>query len=254
MKRDWKLAVLGGFAGAAIAVAMLGAAFAGGLIPNSGERAHTEKIVHDYLLKNPEIVVAMMNALDSKRTASQDQSRQEAVTKLGMKAFFDPNVAFIVGPKDAKTTFVEFFDYNCPFCRASHPGVEAFFKEHPNARYAFVEFPIKGPDSTLASRAAIAARNQPDKYLKLHFALMTEKDKVDAAKVFEVAKAAGLDIAKLKRDMNDPSVDAKIAAAHKLAEAAQIDGTPAFIVNGIVREGAVDDTMLTDMAKKANPS
>lgn len=254
MNRDWKLALTGGLAGAVIAVIALVAASTTGLMPNSGGRAGTEKIVHDYLLKNPEIVIAMMNALDSKQTASQDIARQEAVNKLGMDAFFDPNIAFIVGPKDAKTTFVEFSDYNCPFCRSSQPGVEAFFKAHPNARYAFIEFPIKGPDSTLASRAAIAARNQPGKYLKLHFALMSEKDRVDAAKVFEVAKAAGLDIDKLKKDMSDPATDAKIAAAHKLAEAAKIDGTPAFIVNGLIREGAVDDKQLTQMAKKASES
>jgi protein-disulfide isomerase len=128
--------------------------------------------------------------------------------------------------------------------------VKKFIAAHKNdARIAFIEFPIKGPQSTIASRAALAARNQPDKYLAFHFLLMGEKDLVTEDIVYADAQKAGLDVSKLRGDMQDRSVDAAIAGAHSLAAAANVDGTPAFIVNGNVREGAIDDAALRQMMK-----
>ena len=179
-----------------------------------------------------------------------DQARQAAVRKLGLKPFFNPRLAFVTGPESARTTFVEFFDYNCPYCRASLPAVKKFIAAHKNdARFAFIEFPIKGPQSTIASRAALAARNQPDKYLAFHFLLMGEKDLVTEDVVYADAQKAGLDVNRLRADMQDHSVDAALAGAHSLAAAANVDGTPAFIINGKVREGALDDVALRQMMK-----
>ncbi len=100
-----------------------------------------------------------------------------------------------------------------------------------------------------AARVAIAARKQPGKYIAFHFALMSEKGYVDANTVFDVAKKTGLDIAKLTADLKDPAINSEIDAAHKLADAAKIDGTPAFIINGKMREGALDDKLLAQMVK-----
>ena len=170
MKTDWKTAALGGIGGAVLAVAAVFGLSAGGVLPppSGGDAA-----IHDYLLAHPAVLIEMSNKLQAQQQASEDSARQAAVDKLGIKPFFDPKLAFVTGPKDAKTTFVEFFDYNCPFCRSSNPAVEAFYNKHKNdVRFAFIEFPIKGPDSTAAARIALAARRQPDKYLALHFALM----------------------------------------------------------------------------------
>jgi protein-disulfide isomerase len=144
---------------------------------------------------------------------------------------------------------VEFFDYNCPYCRASVPAMKKFYETHKNARFAFIEFPIKGPLSTVAARAAMAARLQPDKYVAFHFALMNEEGAVDEDNVYAVAKKTGLDVARLKSDMTSPSVDRAIDAAHRLAKAADIDGTPAFIINGKIREGAMNDDDFAKMTK-----
>jgi protein-disulfide isomerase len=248
MKSQFPVAVVGAVGGAILAVAIIFGAAALGVFPSSSD-TH----IHDYLMAHPQILVDMSNKLQNDQQTSEDGSRQTAVQKIGMKAFFNPRLAFVMGPANAKTTFVEFFDYNCPYCRASIPTVKKFIAAHRNdTRFAFVEFPIKGPESTIASRAAIAARKQSDKYLDFHFRLMARKELVTEDVIYEDAAKAGIDVPKLKADMQDHSIDLAIAAAHHLAEAANIDGTPAFIVNGNIREGAIDDHVLKQMLKKTS--
>ncbi len=244
MKPEWKAAALGGLGGALLAVALVFAAASNGLLPISGEA------IRGYLMAHPSIVAQMEERAQSEQDASDDAERQSAVNKLGQKPFFDPRVAFITGPADARHTVVEFFDYNCPYCRASLPTLKKFYEAHKNdTRFAFIEFPFKGPDSTLAARAAIAARKQPDKYLPFYFAMMGS-DYVASADLIKLEAAkVGIDYAKLQHDMNAPDIDAEIAKAHALADAAKIGGTPAFIVNGKIHEGAVEDADLDKMAK-----
>jgi protein-disulfide isomerase len=129
------------------------------------------------------------------------------------------------------------------------PAVKSFYEAHKDARFSFIEFPIKGNDSTLAARAAMAARKQPDKYLAFHFLLMNEANIVDQNLLFADAQKAGLDVAKLQADMNDPRIEASLTAAHALADAAGVTGTPVFIVNGKIREGAIDSALLNKLAK-----
>jgi protein-disulfide isomerase len=208
--------------------------------------------IRDFLVTHPQILVAMSDRLQEQQEQSADAARQAAVRKIGIQAFFDPHVAFVMGNPRARTTFVEFFDYNCPYCRASLPTVKEFIGKHKtDARFAFIEFPIKGQESVAAARAAIAARKQPDKYLDFHLRMMGEKDLVTEDTVYADAAKAGLDVARLKADMSDPSVDAAIASAHNLASAVGIDGTPAFIIDGRTREGAIDKKLLADLLKGA---
>jgi protein-disulfide isomerase len=247
LKSELRTAVAGAIGGAAIAIGIIFAAAALGLFPQGSDAR-----IHDYLVSHPQVLVEVGSKLQAQQDASEDDLRQAAVRKIGMKAFFNPRLAFIVGPHTARTTFVEFFDYNCPYCRASLPTVKKFMAAHDkNARFAFIEFPIKGPQSTVASRAALAARNQPNKYLAFHFLLMGEKELVTEDVVYADAQKAGLDLGKLKADMQDRSVDAAIAGAHSLAAAAKVDGTPAFIVNGHIHEGAIDDMALNEMLKSS---
>jgi len=234
----------GAIAGAALSLVVVFGAAALGAFPTSDSR------IHDYLLRHPQVLVEISNKLQAQQDANEDEGRQKSVDRLGLKPFFNPRVAFVRGPAPAHTTLVEFFDYNCPYCRASLPTVKAFLAAHKNdARVALIEFPIKGPQSTFASRAAIAARKQPDKYLAFHFLLMSEKELVTEDVVLADARKAGLKVDRLRADMQDRSVDVAIAAAHDLAAAARIDGTPAFIVNGHTHEGALDDKTLGQLLK-----
>ncbi len=245
MQESWKVAVLGGVAGAVLALIVTFGAAALGVAPFAANAS----AMHAYLLAHPDIIVEMTNKLQAQQDAQQDSARQIAVNKLGMKAYFDPRVAFVTGPANAKTTVVEFFDYNCPYCRASMPAIRKFYQSRRDVRFSFIEFPIKGPQSTVAARAAMAAREQPDKYVAFHFALMSQDGLVDQNAVYAIAGKTGLDVAKLKADMASPRVDFALAAAHTLARASGIDGTPAFIVNGKIREGAMTDDDLAQMTK-----
>ena len=169
----------GAILGAALSLAVVFGAAALGAFPTPDSR------IHDYLVTHPQVLVEISNKLQAQQDASEDEGRQKSVDRLGLKPFFNPRFAFVTGPASAHTTFVEFFDYNCPYCRASLPTVKAFLTAHKNdARVALIEFPIKGPQSTIASRAAIAARKQPGKYISFHFLLMGEKELVTEEVVF----------------------------------------------------------------------
>ena len=246
MTDSWRTAAIGGAAGACVALIFAFVAATMGWPPFMAANA---KAIHGYLVSHPEVLVEMSSKLQNQQDEQQDNSRQAAVNKLGLKAFFNPKVAFVTGPANANTTVVEFFDYNCPYCRASVPTLKNFFISHKDARFAFIEFPIKGPGSTVAARAAMAARNQPDKYVAFHFALMSQDGPVDEKMVYDVARQNGLNLDKLKNDMKSPAIDRSLAEAKTLANAANIDGTPAFIVNGRIREGAMTDDVLKEMTK-----
>ena len=245
--RDLTTIIAGALGGALIAIVIVFAAAQNGMLPG----AASGDAIRAYLLAHPEIVGQMNDKVAAQQQADQDKAAAEAMKKIGLAAFFDPKIAFITGPADAKKTVVEFYDYNCPYCRASLPAVEKFYQAHKNdTRFAFIEFPIKGPDSIVAAKVALAARHQPDKYLALHYALMGETQPVDANMIMQDAVKAGLDLNKLKADMEKPEINAAIDASHDLAKRAGIDGTPTFIVNGVIHPGAVDDATLADLAAK----
>ena len=247
--KPWISVLAGAVSGAFIAVAIVFAAASQGLLPHAG----TSSDIRGYLLSHPELVSQMTDLLQQKQQAETDRVQAAALKKIGMAAFFDPNIAFVTGPADAKKTLVEFYDYDCPYCRASLPAVIKFYNAHKNdTRFSFIELPIPqlhGPSAVLAARASLAARLQPDKYVPFHFALMSEQGAVDETIIFADAQKAGVNVAKLKADMLDPAIDKLIDQSHALAQKAGIDGTPTFIANGVMHPGAVDEAALEEMAK-----
>lgn len=246
MRSNWMPAFFAGFGGAVLALAFSWSAVGLGFV----KVPFNEAAFHDYLLAHPDILVAMTNKLQTDQQATEDNARQSAVDRIGVRAFFDPKIAFITGPANAKNTVVELFDYNCPYCRQSVPGMKAYYEKHKaDTRFAFIEFPIKGQQSIIAAKAGLAARKQPDKYVAFHFALMSEQGFADQATVLADAQKAGLDMTRLAADMSASDVVSAINSSHALAVAAKIDGTPVFIVNGHIREGAVDEKMLDALAK-----
>lgn len=141
----------------------------------------------------------------------------------------DPQTQALGDPR-GDVTIVEFFDYACPFCKAAEPRVEAMLKQDKGVRLVVKEFPVLGPDSVVASRAALAAARQ-GRYAAFHQALLLHPGNLDQAAIFEVARDVGLNLARLKRDMADPAIAAEIAANLKLAHDIHVPGTPTFIVN-----------------------
>ena len=237
-------ALLSALAGAAMSVAVVFALAGSGLMPLNGNQ------MRSYMLSHPELVGEMSAALQKQQQAQKLSSQQAALRQMGHAALFDPKIAFTVGPANAKYSLVEFYDYNCPYCRASLPAMMRFVAQHmQDTRISFIEFPIKGVNSTAAARLAMAARRQPDKFLKLHFALMGEEVLVDQATLYADAQRAGLDMEKLKKDSEDPEIAKALTAGKDLATRLGIDGTPTFIVNGAVHPGAVDDQTLDALIK-----
>ena len=246
MMRDWTSVVAGALGGALLAVLIVFGAARVGLLPGVGPDG-----IRTYLLGHPELLTEMSARLQSQQEIADKAKAADAMKKIGMAAFFDPRIAFISGPADAKKTVVEFYDFNCPYCRLSLPAMEKFYRAHQkDTRFAFILFPIRGPDSILAARAALAAREQ-GKYMELYSALMKEDEPVDEAMIYAQAQKIGIDVIKLKLDMQKPELDAAIAASKALAARAGIDGTPTFIINGNVHPGAVDDDTLKSLTAES---
>jgi protein-disulfide isomerase len=133
-------------------------------------------------------------------------------------------------------TIVEFFDYNCPYCRQVASVLVELQRSDPNLRFVYKEFPILGPDSDLAARAALAARRQ-GKYLEFHNAMMMSRFVANHASVMQVAEIAGLDVERLKADMEDPGLEGILARNLALARALRIDATPSFVIADQVYAG-----------------
>lgn len=150
----------------------------------------------------------------------------------------DPE-APVGGNPQGDVTIVEFFDYNCPYCRQVASVLDELVQTDPNIRLVYKEFPILGPNSTFAARAALAARKQ-GKYLEFHSALMMGRRVADEAAVLEFARIAGLDIDRLKADMEDPAIGAILERNLSLADALHISGTPAFVIADEIYPGAAE--------------
>ena len=244
--RGLAVTVAGAIGGALLAVAIVVTLADQGMMPiNEGQ-------MQSWLMRHPDLALAMIGRQQQLDDARKQAQQASAMKKVGQQSFFDSRIAFVTGPADAKTSVVEFYDYDCPYCRASQPEVQKFYETHKaDTRFSFIELPldIHGPNAVLAARASIAARNQPDKYVAFHFAMMSNKDPVDADAIFDIAQKAGLDLEKLRADMNRPEIEDIIKKSHELATKVGIDGTPTFIVNGQMHPGMVQDGELEQLAK-----
>ncbi len=206
--------------------------------------AQMTEVVREILLKNPEIVVQALQAFEAKQKAAQDHIVQKTLTEEGKDVFAHPDDP-IAGNPNGDITLVEFFDYRCPYCKQVHKTVQKLIKEDGNLKYVFKEFPILGPASTFAARAALAARPQ-SKYVAFSNALMEAKGSYSKGQVFGIAKEVGIDVDLLKKEMKDnlEAIDKVIDRNIRLAQKLNITGTPAFIVGGNVIRGAVSyDTL-----------
>jgi len=135
----------------------------------------------------------------------------------------------IAGNKKGDVTVVEFFDYNCSHCVNMGSTIDAIIKKNPNVRIVFKEYPIRGPMSEVAARAALAA-NKQGKYYQFSHALLTSNLALNENNMTDIAKSVGLDIKKWKKDINSKSVKDQILANYALARELDITGTPAFFI------------------------
>jgi protein-disulfide isomerase len=217
----------------AFSIAAASAAYAAEF--NDAQKKEIGEIVREYLLQNPELLRELSAALDQKEKSAEDALRKEALAANADKVFRN-DAHYVAGNPKGDVTMVEFFDYNCGWCKKGMPEVVKLIDADKNLRFVLVEFPIFGEDSEYAARAALAAKKQ-GKYWDLHLAMLGHEGKVSAAVVDELAAAKGLDMAKLKADMADPTIAGSIAENQSLAQSLAINGTPAFIIDQTVVPG-----------------
>ena len=194
---------------------------------SDAQKTAIEQIAHDYLIKNPSILVDMSNELQKQQSIAQQNVAKQAITD---------NIAQVLGgtlsmagnPK-GDVTLIEFFDYQCIHCKKIKPTIAQLIQKNPNLRVIYKEFPIFGKTSETASKVALAAGMQ-GKYSAFQDALLKIENKLDDTAIFDAAKSVGLDVSKVKTDMTSKAVTDSLASNEQLAEKMHLMGTPAFII------------------------
>ncbi|HEY0235620.1 MAG TPA: DsbA family protein [Afipia sp.] len=206
-----------------------------------GQRGEIETIVKDYLLSHPEILEEVSAELSKRQAAADAQKHQAAVAKNAETLFNSPR-GVLLGNRSGDVNFVEFFDYNCGYCKRAMSDMLDLLKSDPKLRVTLKEFPVLGPGSVEAARVAVAVRMQDPsgkKYLDFHQKLLGGRGQADKAKALAAAKDAGLDMAKLEKDLAGPEIDATLAENFKMAEDMGLNGTPSYVIGKEVVVGAV---------------
>jgi protein-disulfide isomerase len=205
------------------------------------QRGDIETIVRNYLLAHPEVLEEAMTEL-SKRQAAADAEKHEANVASNAKTIFESPRGVTIGNKDGDVAFVEFFDYNCGYCKRAMTDMLDLMKSDPKLKVVLKEFPVLGPGSVEAAQVAVAVRMQDPsgkKYLDFHQKLLGGKGQADKARAMAAAKEAGLDTARIEKDIASPEVRATIEENFKLAEAMGMNGTPSYVIGKQVVIGAV---------------
>jgi protein-disulfide isomerase len=222
------------------AFAWLGAApaFAAEFTPE--QKAEIGAIMKDYLINNPDVLRAAIEALDKHDKQVEADARQSAVADQAGVVFSSPHQANVGNPK-GDATLVEFFDYNCHYCKGALPDIAKLMQNDPNMKLVLKDFPVLGPGSVEAAKVATAVRNQlhGDKFWQFHVKLLGSHGPVGKAEALAVAKEMGVDMDRLNKDMENPDVTAGLEEVMHMADALQINGTPSFVVGQEVVVGAV---------------
>jgi protein-disulfide isomerase len=185
--------------------------------------------VHDYLKRHPEAVAEALQSFQEKQEQARDAAAQAAIGTETDKLYHDA-ASPVVGNPNGKETLVEFFDYSCHYCKQIHPDLQTLLKDDHDLKIIYKDFPILGPGSVLAAKAALAAKMQ-DKYVPMHDALLDFKGQFDDTAIQQIASNVGLDYTKLKTDMDSPAVSQQISDNMALADKLNIHGTPSMIIN-----------------------
>ncbi len=219
------------------------------------ERARVESIIRDYLLKNPEILQEVMAELEKKQATAQEEARKSILIEQ-RDALFRPANEIVLGNPNGDITLVEFFDYNCGYCKRALSDLGEMIKSDSKLRVVLLDYPVLGPGSVEASQVAVAAKMQltPAKFFDFHTRLLMGRGQANKARALEVAREVGLDMARLEKDMADPKVQQTIREIAMMGEKLKITGTPSYVVGTDVVEGAVGAAALRQAIAQARES
>jgi protein-disulfide isomerase len=205
------------------------------------QRGDIEMIVKNYLISHPEVLEDAMAELSKRQAAAETEKHEASIAKDSETIFNSPR-GVTLGNKDGDVTFVEFFDYNCGYCKRAMTDMLDLMKTDPKLKVVLKEFPVLGPGSVEAAQVAVAARMQDPagkKYLDFHQKLLGGRGQADKAHAMAAAKEAGFDVARIEKDLSSPEVRATIEENFKLAEDMGMNGTPSYVIGKQVVVGAV---------------
>lgn len=214
--------------------------------PGTLDRKEVELIVRDYLLANPEILLEVQQALETKQQEEQRIS-QLGIIKDAKKEIFNSSFDGVMGNPNGKITIVEFYDYNCGYCKRAMADMHALIEADPELRFVLKEFPILGPDSQRAHIVSQAFQKlMPEKYAEFHTQLLGSQGRAGEESAVELAVSLGADEAKLRETMKDPTITETFAKTYDLANRLAITGTPSYVVGNEVVFGALGKDVLAE--------
>ena len=219
-----------------------------GALADTMDEDRVKELVLEAIRENPQIVMEAVEILQRRDAEAQAEQQAETLTNQRLLLEQDPN-APVLGNPDGDVTVIEFFDYNCPYCRQAMSEVQGLLDADPNVRLVYREWPILGDGSVFAARAALASRNQ-GKYEEFHWALMGMDGRAEEASVMRIANQVGLDIDQLLDDMESAEIDAHLAESTRLSQALGFNGTPSFVVGDELLPGFVEEALLLEVVQK----
>src|SRR6201994_1683173 len=205
------------------------------------QRSDIETIVKNYLIAHPEVLEEAMNELSKRQAAAETQKHEESIAENAETIFNSPR-GVTLGNKDGDVAFVEFFDYNCGYCKRAMADMLDLMNNDSKLKVVLKEFPVLSEGSVEAAKVAVAVRMQDPtgkKYLDFHQKLLGGRGPADKARAMAAAKDAGLDTARIEKDLTSPEIKATIAENFKLAEDMGMNGTPSYVIGKQVVVGAV---------------
>ncbi len=213
---------------------------------DDAEKEEIGQFIREYLIQNPEVLFEVQAAYEAKQQDIQRQQAQQVIAQ-SRDAIFNSADDIILGNPDGDVTIVEFFDYNCGFCKRAMKDMEEIIANDPNVRFVLKEFPILGEDSIAAHRVSMAlTKVAPEKYEEFHFELLGGQERATEASALALAKSLGVDEGALRAAMEDEGITESFRQAYQLADGLGISGTPSYIVGDEAVFGAVGVPTLQD--------
>ncbi len=207
-----------------------------------------QRIVKDYLVKNPEVLRDALAEMIKRRapaaavSTNSQKPDQTAAIQSNAKLLFDSTHQVVLGNPRGSVTMVEFFDYNCGYCKRALSDMLTLLKDDTDLRIVLKEFPVLGSASIEAARISIAVRMQDPaggKYLAFHRRLLGDNGRADSSSALAVAREVGLDVTRLEQDLSSDEVRDTLAESAKLARAVSINGTPGYVIGNTIIPGAI---------------
>jgi len=220
---------------------------------SEAQRGEIERIIRNYLMQHPEILQEVMTELEKKQQAVDAEKNKTAV-KDNAQLLFSSSHQVTLGNLQGDVTLVEFFDYNCGYCKRALSDLMGLMKADAKLKVVLKEFPVLGPGSVEAAQVATAVRMQDrtgKKYLEFHQKLLTGRGQADRTRALAVAKEIGLDMARLEKDMTSEEIRASLEESMQLAEKLGLNGTPSYVVGPNVVVGAVGFEALKEKVESA---